>query len=86
MDGLKTQKRFVVCVWDAIKWIEQQTVKQQQRGQQTKKIFEESPNIACVCARMYDIDLTDKSFHARVNPQKRQKKSMIIKLLFRSLW
>ena len=31
---------------------------------------------------MYDIDLTDKSFHARVNPQKRQKKSMIIKLLF----
>ena len=29
----------------------------------------------------YDIDLTDKSFHARVNPHKRQKKSMIIKLL-----
>ena len=51
MDGLKTQKLIVVCMWDAIKWIEQQTVKQQQRGQQTKKIFEESPNIACVCVR-----------------------------------
>ena len=33
----------------------------------------------------YDIDLTDKSFHARVNPHKRQKKSMIIKLLLVAL-
>ena len=37
------------------------------------------------CTCMYDIDLTDKSFHARVNPQKTSKEKYDNKTSFRSL-
>ena len=39
----------------------------------------------CVCVLWYDIDLTDKSFRARVNPQKTSKEKYDNKTSFRSL-
>ena len=39
----------------------------------------------CVCVLRYDIDLTDKSFRARVNPQKTSKEKYDNKTSFRSL-
>ena len=56
---------------------------QQQPGQQTK--FEEASLFLCVCVLRYDIDLTDKSFRARVNPQKTSKEKYDNKTSFRSL-
>ena len=71
------------------KWIEQQTCgkdgKQQQRGSKQSRIEEASFPCVCICACMYDIDLTDKSFHARVNPQKTSKEKYDNKTSFHSL-
>ena len=39
----------------------------------------------CVCVLWYDIDLTDKSFRARVNPQKTSKEKYDNKTSFHSL-
>ena len=44
-----------------------------------------SISFLCVCVLRYDIDLTDKSFRARVNPQKTSKEKYDNKTSFRSL-
>ena len=44
-----------------------------------------SISFLCECVLRYDIDLTDKSFRARVNPQKTSKEKYDNKTSFRSL-